>query len=47
MLDDGSVNKDADHTEVHKIYNNFVNNQLQNKYSQRTKQFLKEHNIEL
>lgn len=47
MLDDGSVNKAADYPEVHKIYNTVTNNQLQNKYSQRTKQFLKEHNIEL
>jgi len=47
ILDDGSVNKSADFPEVHKVYNNFVNNQLQNKYSQLTKQFLKEHNIEL
>lgn len=47
ILDDGTSNKDAAHPEVHKIYNNVVNNQLQNKYSQRTKDFLKEHNIEL
>jgi hypothetical protein len=47
MLDDGSVNKAAIHPDIHKIYNDVVNNQLENKYSQRTKDFLKEHNIEL
>ena len=47
ILDDGSVNKVAACPEVHKIYNNVVNNQLQNKYSQRTKDFLKKYNIEL
>lgn len=47
ILDDGTSNKDEANPEVHKIYNNVVNNQLQNKYSKRTKEFLKEHNIEL
>lgn len=47
ILDDGSVNKSDCFPEVHKVYNNFVNNQLQNKYSQKTKLFLKEHHIEL
>ena len=47
VLDDGTSNKSSGFPEVHKIYNNIVNNQLQNKYSQRTKQFLKDHNIEL
>lgn len=47
ILDDGSVNKAASYPEVHKIYNNVTNNQLQNKYSQRTKQFLKDNGIEL
>lgn len=47
ILDDGTVNKVANYPEVHKIYNNVVNNQLQNKYSQRTKDFLKKYNIEL
>jgi len=46
MLDDGSVNKSANYPEVHKIYNSVTNNQLQNKYSQRTKQFLKDNGIE-
>ena len=45
MLDDGSVNKAACNPEVHKIHNSVVNNQLQNKYSQRTKEFLKKYNI--
>jgi hypothetical protein len=47
MLDDGSVNKSAVHPEVHKIYNNVVNNQLQYKYSDKIKNFLKKYNIEL
>lgn len=47
MLDDGSINKDADYPEVHKVFNSCVNNQLQNKYSGRTKKFLKDHGIEL
>ena len=47
MLDDGTVNKSASNPEVHKIHNGVVNNQLQNKYSQRTKEFLKQHNIVL
>lgn len=47
MLDDGSVNKSSCYPEVHRIFNNYVNNQLKNKYSQRTKEFLKQHNIEL
>ena len=46
-LDDGSINKSAMCPEVHKIYNNVVNNQLQNKYSLKTKSFLKLHNIKL
>lgn len=45
MLDDGSVNKVAAYPEVHKVFNDFANNQLQNKYSQKTKEFLKNHNI--
>ena len=45
MLDDGSVNKADCNPEVHKIHNSVVNNQLQNKYSQRTKEFLKKYNI--
>jgi len=47
MLDDGTVNKAANYPEVHKIYNNVTNNQLQNKYSKKTKDFLKENGIEL
>lgn len=47
ILDDGSVNKVANYPEVHKTYNNVANNQLQNKYSQKTKDFLKKYNIEL
>lgn len=47
MLDDGSINKSANYPEVHKIYNTIANNQLQNKYSQSIKQFLKDNGIEL
>lgn len=47
MLDDGSVNKSSGLPEVHKSFNNYANNQLQNKYSHKTKEFLKQHNIEL
>jgi hypothetical protein len=45
QLDDGSVNKSAMIPKVHSVYNNFANNQLQNKYSQKIKEFLKDHNI--
>ena len=47
VMDDGSVNKASGLQEIHKIYNNITNNQLQNKYSQNTKKLLKENNIEL
>jgi len=47
VMDDGTSNKASGLSEVHNIYNNIVNNQLQNKYSQKTKSFLKEHNIVL
>ena len=47
ILDDGSINKAAGHPEVHKVYNNVVNNQLQNKYSQNIKQYLEINNIEI
>ena len=47
VLDDGSTNKHNDFPEVHKVYNNYVNNQLQNKYSSNIKKFLKEYDIEL
>jgi hypothetical protein len=45
QLDDGSVNKSAMIPKVHSVYNNFANNQLRNKYSQKIKEFLKDHNI--
>jgi hypothetical protein len=32
---------------VHRVYNNYANNQLQNKYSERAKEFLKNNGIEL
>jgi hypothetical protein len=47
MLDDGTVNKAAGFSEVHTFYNDVDNEQLKNKYSQKIKDFLKEHNIEL
>lgn len=47
MLDDGSVNKVSAYPEIHKMHNKAVNNQLQNKYSKKTKAFLKEYNIVL
>ena len=47
ILDDGSINKAAGHPEVHKIYNNVVNNQLQHKYSKNIKQYLENNNIEI
>lgn len=47
VMDDGSVNKGSGLSEIHKVYNDVANNQLQNKYSQKTKQFLKQYNIEL
>ena len=47
MLDDGTVGKNTLIPEVHITYNNVVNEQLKNKYSQKIKDFLKEHNIEL
>lgn len=47
QLDDGSVNKDQMVKQVHRLYNNVLNNQLQNKYSQKIKIFLKKYNIEL
>jgi hypothetical protein len=46
-LDDGSVNKFASINEVHKIYNDYQNEQLKNKYAEKTKEFLKKHGIEL
>jgi hypothetical protein len=47
MLDDGSVGKNALIPDVHISYNDVNNEQLKNKYSQKIKDFLKEHNIEL
>lgn len=47
VLDDGTVNKVDMFPEVHKVYNNFGNNQLKHKYSEKTKTFLKEYGIEL
>lgn len=47
MLDDGSQNKDSGFPDVHKVYNSYVNNQLQNKYSEKIKSFLKINGIEL
>ena len=46
-LDDGHINKSDALHEVHKKYNNVVNNQLQYKYSGKTKEFLKNYGIEL
>ena len=47
VLDDGSVNKSSYFTEIHNVYNKVPNLQLKNKYSDKIKAFLKEHNIEL
>ncbi len=47
MLDDGSTNKATCFPEVHNMYNDCVNYQLENKYSKRTKEFLKKYGIEL
>jgi hypothetical protein len=46
-LDDGSSKKDKMHPEVHKVYNDVLNNQLQNKYSKNIKQYLQKYNIVL
>jgi len=46
-LDDGSSNKLGLMPVIHKIYNNVVNNQLQNKYSHNITNFLKKYNIVL
>ena len=47
MLDDGSINKASGFPEIHNVYNKVPNLQLRNKYSEKVKVFLKEHNIEL
>lgn len=44
-LDDGSANKLGLADNIHKIHNDVTNNQLQNKYSHRIKDFLKKYNI--
>lgn len=44
-MDDGTGHKI--HNEIHKIHNGVTNNQLQNKYSEKIKSFLKNYNIEL
>jgi len=46
-LDDGSSNKTNLYSSIHGVHNAVVNNQLQNKYSQSIKLFLKKYNIEL
>jgi hypothetical protein len=46
-LDDGASNKTSMFPDIHKVYNDVVNNQLQNKYSTNIKEFLKANNIEL
>jgi hypothetical protein len=46
-LDDGSGNKTQLVPVVHTMYNNVLNNQLKNKYSQRINDFLKKYNIVL
>jgi hypothetical protein len=38
-LDDGSVNKAKDLPDLHKLYNDVINNQLQNKYSLKIKKY--------
>lgn len=45
QMDNGTHNKVGLITEIHKTYNTIVNNQLQNKYSQRTKDLLKQYKI--
>lgn len=46
-MDDGTGNKLGLEDEIHKIHNDVANNQLQNKYSERIKCFLKKYNIVL
>jgi hypothetical protein len=47
QMDDGSAARVTDTSDVNKMYNNVTNNQMQNKYSKRIKEFLKGHNIVL
>jgi hypothetical protein len=44
-LDDGSNNKANSITDVHNLYNEVINTQLQNKYSQHIKDFLQKYHI--
>ncbi len=44
-MDDGTTNKHKSQPNIHSIYNNITNNQLQNKYSKNIAQFLQKYNI--
>jgi len=46
-MDDGTPSKVEYISQIHTTYNNVINNQLQNKYSQNTKHFLKKYGIVL
>ena len=46
-MDDGSGARPGSDAAIHNNHNDVTNNQLQNKYSQRTKNFLAQHNIKL
>jgi len=46
-MDDGSGARPGFNVAIHNNHNDVTNNQLQNKYSQRTKDFLAQHNIKL
>jgi len=46
-MDDGTGARSVNPTEVNKMYNDVVNNQMQYKYSKRTKEFLEGYNIVL
>jgi hypothetical protein len=46
-MDDGSGARPGSDAAIHNKHNDVTNNQLQNKYSQRTKNFLAQHNIKL
>ena len=45
VLDDGATNKHSGHTDIHIIHNNYLNEQLKHKYSNRIREFLNEHGI--
>jgi hypothetical protein len=47
LMDDGSGARPGFNVAIHNNHNDVANNQLQNKYSQRTKDFLAQHNIKL